>query len=86
MNVNELRRLAEKESKEKITVYNPLIKRFSVNYEGITYTIEGKEIKAFPTHIARHLRKHLVDHIINEKELDPLTDRESVEKQTEVNL
>lgn len=83
MDVHELRRRAYLEKDIPIRLYNPLLKDFSVQFNdgsGIkTYTLKSKEIEAFPTPIAKHIRKHLVDFVINERGVIS-TDRVAVSK------
>lgn len=92
MDIHELRRMSEEEASTIQRIFNPLLKDFSKMYDAgdgrKEYTVKAREISEFPTPIARHLKKHLIDFIMNEREVDPL-DKASlseIEREIEVNL
>jgi len=53
------------------TIYNPLLEDFSVEYDQCgdnhkTITIKAGDVKQFEDWEADHLKKHLVDRLLNE--------------------
>lgn len=71
--------------------YNPLKDDFVISYrdeanEPVKYTIPPQKISTYPTYLADYFIKHIVDAIINERELGFLTpdDRQKIEQ--EVNI
>ena len=48
-------------------IFNPLSEDFTWAYGGIDYTIPAKDEKLWPRHLCRHIAKHLVDKILQEK-------------------
>ena len=92
MDVREYRRLANTEKDSLIRIYNPLIKDFSVNYndgvESKLYTVRAGEIETFNSNVGKHITKHLVDFIINERNVDPLNrnDVDKIYEEIEVKL
>lgn len=87
--VKELQRLAKEDPKEMI-IFNPLLKDFSVYFDNDgsreKHTIRGKDTERFPEPIGKHVKKHLVDFVLNERDGDPMLDREKTEKEVEVKL
>ena len=65
MDVRELRHLAERDKNTQIRLFNPLLTDFSVKFNDGSgqkeYTIKAREIASFPTPIANHIKKHLID-------------------------
>jgi len=74
MDVHELRHLADIENNSKTMLFNPLLTDFSVNFNNgdgsKEYTIKAREIAEFPTPVAKHIKKHLIDAVFNKRELD----------------
>ena len=58
----------------EVGVFNPLPQDFSCNFDdgnGVKgYTVHSREIEYFPEHIARHIKKHLYDAIINHRKIN----------------
>ncbi len=51
---------------KKIGVFNPLSEDFTIKYAGTeTYTAKPGKITFFEPHIARNMKIHLVDHLLN---------------------
>lgn len=74
-------------------IFNPLkndlvLQEFNDLNEKITYTIPVVEISTYPKYLADILRKHLVDAIINERNLGYISpeERAEIQKETEVEL
>ena len=69
--IQELRRLAEQDKKKMIRLYNPDVKDFSVFYDDGSgrkeYTIKALEMEEFPYVIGGHVKKHLIDRILNKR-------------------
>ena len=78
--------------KNKLGVKNPLIEDFSVNYDlsGLgqpkTYTLKGLEIDFFEPVIAEHLKKHLVNAIINKRGVKVNRDADAKEIYKEISI
>ena len=56
----------------KVPVFNPTNNNFTVKYathDGLpeSYTVHSLEIEYFEPRIAKHIKKHLADHIINKR-------------------
>jgi len=58
----------------EVGVYNPLQADFSCNYndgQGVAnYVVPSREIAYFHPAVARHIKKHLYDAIVNDRDLN----------------
>ena len=70
MDIIDLERQSESKADKNIYLYNPLKTDFTWKYDGVEYSIPAGENKAFKTHLANHLGKHLVDAYVNTKDKD----------------
>lgn len=74
-------------------LFNPLIEDFSVpclddNNVEHTYTIHGMEVETFPTYLADYIEKHLIDHILNKRGLEPNVElqKKAIQQEIAANL
>jgi len=72
---------AKENSKKIIRVYNPDTEDFTFNYHGQPHTIKALDYGEFSYKLGLHMKKHLIDHLINKRSLDPITQREEVAKE-----
>ena len=73
-----------KDNAEKIIgIYNPDTEDFTFNYHRQPYTIKALDYGEFTYKLGLHMKKHLIDHLINKRSLDPITDRPTIEKEVE---
>jgi len=86
MNIHELQRLAE--NKPDVLLFNPLLKDFSVKFADFEEVIlKANEITPVDGKIAERVKGKLATFIINERELDPMADKDNkISKEIEVNL
>ena len=78
-----LKREAKENSKKIIRVYNPSTEDFTFNYKGQPHTIKALDYGEFSYSLGLHMRKHIIDFLINKRSLDPITQREEVAKEVE---
>jgi len=79
---------------KKIPVYNPTHDDFSDNYDTngngvpITYVVPAREMEYFDEVIANHVKKHLVNRLINEwgSKPNPELARKRYMKEVDVNM
>lgn len=76
---------------ETLGVYNPLKSDFTVHYDSQgpnpqTYTVRAQEIAHFPYPIALHVRKHLLDAVINARGLNPILPQVQFEVLEEISI
>lgn len=87
--VHELRRLAEREKGAIVRLFNPSLKDFAKTYDDGSghkeYVMKAGEITPFSSVVARHMKKHLIDFLINEREMDPFK-ADEVAKEVEAYL
>jgi len=70
MRVSELKRLADLKKNEKISIFNPLLKYFSVRFNGRSLIVGAGSIKEFSYYQGMHVAKHLTDRLMNERHGD----------------
>jgi len=73
-------------AKQKVRIFNPDDKDFTVKWHGEPVTARALEIGEFEYHVAQHIKKHLATHLVNKKGIAIPTDedRQEVIKQIEV--
>ena len=76
-----------------VTLYNPLSKEFTTKWRNDsnveqTLSIPPYEVNTFPAHQAVHVKKNLIDRIINERNLGFVNpeERAVLEKEVEYDL
>jgi len=69
ISVSEIKRLALQKKDKKISIYNPLLEDFTVLYGGVPQIVKAGKIKEFPYHCGMHIAKHLVNRLMNDKDL-----------------
>ena len=86
--VADLRAEVERNSKKKVRLFNPTTEDFNVKYAGKTYVLKSLESDEFSYRIALHVKKHLVDFLINKREMGYVTpeERQELEKEVEMKL
>ena len=84
--VKELRRLAEKESKTEVLLYNPLLKDFSTKFDGYDEVVlKAGQIVPVTGAIAERVKKQLITFILNERKLNSdVGNMEKIAKEIEV--
>lgn len=55
---------------DEIGVFNPLSSDFSCQFDQKELRVPSREIAYFSPELARHVKKHLYDAIINERQLN----------------
>jgi len=78
----------------KKALYNPISNDFSVTYDingdghPLKFVAPSMTISYFEEPIFSHVRKHLLDHILNVRNLNPTipANRESIEKEVDVEI
>ena len=86
--VVDLKREAKENAKKKIRLYNPDTEDFSVKYGPNTHTIKSLDSEEFQYTIAIHVKRHLVNHLINKRQLgiySPL-ERKEIEDEVEMKI
>lgn len=69
MDVADLVKKAEKEADTDIMFNNPLMTDFTVNFNNQPYTAPALRISTFKKPIADHIKKHLVNEILNQRNI-----------------
>lgn len=64
------KREAEEMAEKKVNIFNPSDEDFTVNYCGNTYTIHAQELEEYLYPVAQHIKRHLADHIFNQRGRD----------------
>jgi len=67
MDIIDINKEIERDNKKDVLIFNPLNKDFIWKYDGKPYTIPSKENKKYPTYLANHLGKHLIDAYMDTK-------------------
>jgi hypothetical protein len=68
-----INQLPDQQERKSSLIYNPERDDFTVYYDingdqnPVAFTIPAGEIKEFDEPIASHIKKHLVDHMLNKK-------------------
>ena len=65
--VRQLEEESRKQNATRVKIFNPSSDDFTVKFLGKPHTIHSKEVKEFPFSIAMHVKKHLANHILNER-------------------
>ncbi len=79
---------------KKVPLYNPLSTNFTTHYDingdknPVDFTIHANEIEYFDPVIARHMKKHLADAVLNERGIrtNAEDDLKAIMKEIEVGL
>lgn len=69
-NIAQLREQAYIDSQKKVRLFNPGKKDFTFNFNGAPHTIPAMEIKEFDFYVARHLKKHLAEKLLDEENVE----------------
>ncbi len=85
---SDLKDKESQDSKKTVHLYNDSKTDFVWNFHNKPYDIPAGEIGKFPFHTGVHLKKHLIDHIVNEREINPTYEKEvqKIREEVEVNL
>ena len=65
MRIGDLTRLASERKSKSIAIFNPLKEDFIVKFGDKNYTAFSQEVTKFSWFPGMHLKKHLIQHIIN---------------------
>jgi hypothetical protein len=86
MDVRELRHLAN--NRKDVLIFNPLMKDLEVIFaDHEPFILKAGEITSVKGDLYEGTKKKLVNFIINERDLDPLADKDGeISKEVEVNL
>lgn len=86
--VKDLRREVKENAEKKIRLYNPDTEDFNVKYDQKTYTIKSLDSEEFKYRIALHITKHLVNHLINKRQMGYINpdQRKELEKEVEMKI
>jgi len=84
--VKDLWREAKDNSEKKIRLYNPDTEDFSVKYGPKTYTLKSLDSDEFQYTIARHMKRHLINHLINRRGLGYINPDQRKEIENEVEM
>jgi len=86
MDVSDLNR-KEQDNKKMVFVFNPSNKDFKFKFDGKEYDVPSRDFKEFPLHIANHAKKHLVNYLINTRDIGIISPEQRAEllKEIEVN-
>jgi len=74
------------------SVFNPLSRDFRAKYRNddntqVEYVIRSMEIETFPTYLADHMIKHLVEEVANDRDVSRLSEDKmrKIKEEIEVN-
>ena len=86
--VDDLKLAQEIKNKQEVRLFNPLDDDFTVRWHGKPLTVNALEITVLPRPEAEHIKKHLIDYIINQRSIHMPTekDRKAIAKEIEVEL
>ena len=86
--VAQLKRNSEIDDKKEVYIYNPATKPFKVKYLGEMITLPAMDMLLLPLKKANHVKKHLVDHLMNKRGLNSrvVKLRKRIELEVEVKL
>lgn len=60
-------------SLKKIVLYNPENEDFTCTFQGKSYTAPAHQIKEFDYHVGKHIKKHLIDFIYQNRDMTKRT-------------
>ena len=69
---------------KKVRIFNPTPVDFEYKWQARDYKIGAMDLVELDYYHGQHAKKHLIDHIINVRNLNPLHDRSGLEKEVEV--